>query len=517
MTTDVELAAAYSHCEAVTRAQAANFYYGIRLLPGERRRAMCAVYAFARRVDDIGDGALAAEEKLRLLDAQARALSAIGLAGSSAVPAEQAVGVPDAPQREPDAPASDPVMVALTDTQRRFPLPAGVLGELIEGVRMDVAGTSYEDFDELVVYCRRVAGAIGRVCLAIFGVHAGDAADSAEAERLADELGVALQLTNILRDVREDAENGRVYLPGAELRRFSVLGGNEGQSQGEAAAQLLAVLASAAAADAGAGPQAVERRERLEALVRFECERAREWFDRGITLTGMLDRRSAACVLAMAGIYRRLLERIEASPDEVARRRVSLPAHEKAWVAARGHAGGGGMRRPAPQGRRVLVIGGGLAGIAAALDCAAAGASVTLVEVRRRLGGAAYSFERDGLQLDNGQHVFLRCCSAYRALLARLGSEQLTFVQPRLEIPVLSPGSAPALLRRGSLPAPATPCARARALPAPDARRTRRCRSRGARVDAPGPKRRGARYARRSATGSRATARASARSRRCGT
>ena len=105
-------------------------------------------------------------------------------------------------------------------------------------------------------------------------------------------------------------------------------------------------------------------------------------------------------------------------------------------------------------GRRVVVVGGGLAGIAAALDCAAAGASVTLVEVRRRLGGAAYSFEREGLQMDNGQHVFLRCCNAYRALLARLGSEHLTAVQPRLEIPVLKPGSPPAVLRRGSLPAP---------------------------------------------------------------
>jgi squalene-associated FAD-dependent desaturase len=103
----------------------------------------------------------------------------------------------------------------------------------------------------------------------------------------------------------------------------------------------------------------------------------------------------------------------------------------------------------------VLVVGGGLAGITAALDCAAAGASVTLVEVRRRLGGAAYSFDRDGMQLDNGQHVFLRCCGAYRALLARLGSERLTSVQPRLEIPVLKPGHAPVLLRRGSLPAPA--------------------------------------------------------------
>jgi squalene-associated FAD-dependent desaturase len=104
--------------------------------------------------------------------------------------------------------------------------------------------------------------------------------------------------------------------------------------------------------------------------------------------------------------------------------------------------------------RRVVVIGGGLAGITAALDCAAAGASVTLVEVRRRLGGAAYSFERDGLRMDNGQHVFLRCCHAYRALLARLGSERLTSVQARLDIPVLKPGSRPTMLRRGSLPAP---------------------------------------------------------------
>jgi len=103
----------------------------------------------------------------------------------------------------------------------------------------------------------------------------------------------------------------------------------------------------------------------------------------------------------------------------------------------------------------VLVVGGGLAGITAALDCAEQGASVTLVEVRRRLGGAAYSFERDGLQMDNGQHVFLRCCHAYRALLERLGSSHLVAVQPRLSIPVLSPGCPPARLARGGLPAPA--------------------------------------------------------------
>ncbi len=297
-----QLAAAYRHCESVTRAEAANFYYGIRLLPGERRRAMCAVYAFARRVDDIGDGTLAHEEKLRLLEGEAGALAAIE-------------------RPAPDtAPGGDPVMLALADTMRRFPLSARVLGELIEGVRMDVEGAVYEDFDELVVYCRRVAGAIGRVCLAIFGVRAGAAADTAEAELLADELGVALQLTNILRDVREDAENGRVYLPREDLRRFGVVV-RRGSSNGPVGDP--------------------EQLERLCALVRFECERAREWFDRGIALTRLLDRRSAACVLAMAGIYRRLLERIEEHPEEVAQGRVSLPAREKAWVAARGMLGVG--------------------------------------------------------------------------------------------------------------------------------------------------------------------------------
>ncbi len=163
--------------------------------------------------------------------------------------------------------------------------------------------------------------------------------------------------------------------------------------------------------------------ERLTALVRFEADRAAQWFDRGMQLAPLLDRRSAACVLAMAGIYRRLLDRIDARPRaRRVRRRMSLPAREKAWVAARVHAGGGRVSA----GRRVVVVGGGLAGIAAALDCAAAGAEVTL-----RGGPAAGSAARPtrssarACEMDNGQHVFLRCCGAYRGLLARLGSEQL--------------------------------------------------------------------------------------------
>jgi phytoene synthase len=312
-----EIADAYAYCEAVTRAQAANFFYGIRLLPRERRQAMSAVYAFARRVDDIGDGLLAREEKQLRLDAEAAALARL----VAAAPA-----------------ADDRVMVALADARRRFPISAGALGELIEGVRMDVEGVTYERFDELVVYCRRVAGAIGRVCLAIFALADRVAVEPQDAERMADELGVAMQLTNILRDLREDAENGRVYVPREDLERFGLPtdGGPSEDGGGGAAAALAAIARGAAGANGHAGEDAT----RLFALVRFEAARARDWFERGLELAPLLDRRSAACVLAMAGIYRRLLDRIEAHPEEALARRMSLPAREKALVAARSMLGG---------------------------------------------------------------------------------------------------------------------------------------------------------------------------------
>jgi phytoene synthase len=191
--------------------------------------------------------------------------------------------------------SDDPVAVALADACRRFDLPLDALELLIEGVEHDVLGTRYETFDELVGYCRRVAGTVGRLCLAIFA----EGANTNGGAALADDLGVAMQLTNILRDVREDRERGRVYLPAEDLRRFGC-------------AEL---------------PDA--------AMIRYEATRAAEWFDRGLQLTERLDARSASCVLAMTGIYRSILERIERDPDEVLRRRISLPAWEKAWVAAR--------------------------------------------------------------------------------------------------------------------------------------------------------------------------------------
>ena len=304
-------AEAYSFCESVTRSRAANFYYGIRLLDGEKRRAMCAVYAFARRVDDIGDGELERDEKRRLLEQAQSALAALEASAYE-------------PGGEPD-----PVIVALRDARRRFAFAPEALAELIEGVRMDVEGVRYERFEELLLYCRRVAGAVGRISLAIFGVRSGEPAD---AEPLADDLGVALQLTNILRDLREDAQSGRVYVPGEDLRRF----GLNGTHGGAAIATLMAAGGPGPDAGNGRGEQAREDdRARLRELVRFEADRAEAWYERGMRLAPMLDRRSAACVRAMAGIYHRLLQRIARQPELVLRERVSLGPHEKAWVAAR--------------------------------------------------------------------------------------------------------------------------------------------------------------------------------------
>jgi 15-cis-phytoene synthase len=269
----MDLATAYRTCERITRIRARNFYYGIRLLPRAKRRGLCSVYAFARRVDDVGDGALPDGEKLGRLDSARADLLRLGQAGN------------------------DPVMFALSDARERFDLPVGALGDLVDGVEMDVRGTRYERFDDLEMYCRRVAGSIGRLSVAVFRP-----TDREGAGALADDLGVAMQLTNILRDVAEDLSAGRVYIPLEDRERFGWVPGSP------------------------AGPE-------LEALVRFEAARARNWFERSMSLLPLLDTRSAACVTAMTGIYRRILDRIERRPGEVARGRVSVPSVEKAWVA----------------------------------------------------------------------------------------------------------------------------------------------------------------------------------------
>jgi phytoene synthase len=278
----VNTATAVKYCEHVTRTRARNFWYGIRLLPEPKRQALASVYAMARRIDDIGDGSAPLPEKRDGLDRIEASLSDV----------------------HPSS--SDPVLAALGVAAVRFPLPMSAFQDLVAGVRMDLDDHRYETWDDLELYCRRVAGSVGRLSLGVFGPR-----DPEDDPRLADDLGVAMQLTNVLRDIREDLERGRVYLPVEDLERFDVTPDDLRPAHGGHAAE----------------------------LVRFEAGRARHWFARGLRLLGHLDRRSAACAGAMAGIYRRLLVRIDDSPEAVLERRLSLPGWEKAWVAARALAG----------------------------------------------------------------------------------------------------------------------------------------------------------------------------------
>jgi phytoene synthase len=291
---------AYAQCEQITWEQARNFAYGIRLLPPHKRNALAAVYAYARRIDDIGDGDLPPEEKTRQLEEARQQVKALVATVKGETAAEQ---LDD----------NDPVLVALIDTGKRFPIPLEAFEELIDGCLADVNQAKYETFDDLLYYCRCVAGSIGRLSLGIYGP-----TNPERQSKLADDLGVALQLTNILRDVREDFQNNRIYLPKEDLDKFGIEFAAFGEPEPFPSEAMQARFAN---------------------LVEFEANRAREWYGSGLRLLATIDRRSAACTGAMAGIYRRLLERIARNPHAVLEGRMSLPGSEKALVAAQALAG----------------------------------------------------------------------------------------------------------------------------------------------------------------------------------
>jgi phytoene synthase len=248
--------AAYAEVQRVTRKRARNFAYGIMVLPREKRRAIAAIYAFARRVDDIADGDLpVAEKRAALVQLQ--------------VALQQTVTRDDA------------MLVALADARARFPIPDAALHALVDGGLQDLEQTRYATFDELHGYCKKVAGAVGLACVAVYG--------SEDVER-AETLGVALQLINIIRDVREDWELGRIYIPQDELASFDV-----------------------SEEDIVAGRVT----DRWRALLTFQAERARAYLQDGLGLLLTLDSRSALCVSTFAGLYRATLERIEASGFDV--------------------------------------------------------------------------------------------------------------------------------------------------------------------------------------------------------
>ena len=245
---------AYAEVERITRRQARNFAYGIRVLPRDKRQAISAVYAFARRVDDIADGGLPAGEKRAQLEDLREAL---------------------------DRPPADATLVALGDARSRFGIPERSLQALVDGGLQDTEKSRYASFEELHEYCRKVAGAVGVACVAVYG--------SADVEQ-AETLGVSLQLINIIRDVREDWELGRVYLPQDELSSFGV-------SEDDIAAHNTS----------GA----------WHPLMSFQAERARAYLQDGLGLLRSLDSRSALCVSTFAGLYRATLDRIEACGFDV--------------------------------------------------------------------------------------------------------------------------------------------------------------------------------------------------------
>jgi len=248
------VAEAYAEVERITRRRARNFAYGIMLLPKPKRQAIAAIYAFAREVDDVADGELPAAQKRAALERLRAGL---------------------------DDPPAGAMWVALDDARARYPIPRDALGALVDGGLQDLATTRYETFAELEGYCKLVAGAVGVACLPVYG------SDDFERART---LGIALQLINILRDVREDWELGRVYLPRDELASYGVT-----------------------EADLAGGRVT----EPWRAFAAFHAARCRAYLAEGLRLLPQLDRRSALCVGTFASLYRETLERIEESGFDV--------------------------------------------------------------------------------------------------------------------------------------------------------------------------------------------------------
>ncbi len=286
---------AYAVCKGVARRAAKNFYYGFLVLPSEKRNALCAVYAFMRHADDIADDpSLGSQEKREKLDAWLQAAKSV-FAGQA---------------------TDDPVLLALGDAQRRFKIPPQLFEKLVQGTSMDLDIPSggaepvviCETFDDLKHYCYYVASIVGLVCIRIFGY------EEKKAEFLAEDCGLAFQLTNIIRDVKEDAGMGRIYFPREDLNRF----------------QLTAEQFAPAGMDDPARPA------QLRPVLEYEAERARRYYESAKWLMELIDADSRGALWVLVEIYSRLLKKIAARNYDVFTERVGLTFWEKMRVLARG-------------------------------------------------------------------------------------------------------------------------------------------------------------------------------------
>lgn len=275
-----ELTASYRSAEAVARKRARNFYYSFVVLPPGKRRAFHAVYAFMRYCDDVSDGNAGLETKRAMLrDWRAQLDSAFS-----------------------DKHQENPILPAFRDTVRAFSIPTQYFHWIIDGAEMDLNTFQYETFDDLYKYCFHVASAVGLVCLQIFGF------GEERAKKYAEQCGIAFQLTNILRDIKEDAEMGRIYLPAEDLRRFSYT------------------------------PEELRRgivNESFINLMRFEAERARDYYSRARNLLPLVEDASRPALWAMIEIYRRILDKIVQRRFDVFSNSIHLANSEKASVALR--------------------------------------------------------------------------------------------------------------------------------------------------------------------------------------
>lgn len=279
MTTSAAPLEAYEYCRRITRRAAGNFYYAFITLPRRRRRAMYAAYAYCRLCDDLSDDDLPIDEKTMRIQ------------GIDALLAEARNGNPDGP-----------VFEALAHAAAEYGIPYEDLTEVARGVEMDLTVSRYETFEDLATYCYRVASVVGLICIQIMGYR------DQRAREYAIDLGLAMQLTNILRDIREDAERGRIYIPQEDLRRF-----------GYTEEDLLAGAVN----------------DQFRSLMEFEVARAREHFERGKRLLKLLPVRTRAFPAVLGGLYGRVLDRIEARNYNVFEGRVGLSTREKAGLAVR--------------------------------------------------------------------------------------------------------------------------------------------------------------------------------------